>query len=76
MICATECFRPDAFTILDLTAFFQATDTLVFRAGLFNMFDEQYAYWSDVRGLAASSTVTDAYTRPGRNFAVSGSFRF
>jgi hemoglobin/transferrin/lactoferrin receptor protein len=75
-VCAAECFRPEAFTILDLTAFFQATDTLVFRAGLFNVFDETYTYWSDVRGLAATSTVTDAYTRPGRNFAVSGSFRF
>jgi hemoglobin/transferrin/lactoferrin receptor protein len=75
-VCAAECFRPEAFTILDLTAFVQATDTLVFRAGLFNVFDEMYAYWSDVRGLAATSAVTDAYTRPGRNFAVSGSFRF
>lgn len=74
--CAAECFRPEAFTILDLTAFVRATETLVFRAGLFNVFDETYAYWSDVRGLAATSAVTDAYTRPGRNFAVSGSFRF
>jgi hemoglobin/transferrin/lactoferrin receptor protein len=75
-VCAAECFRPEAFTILDLTAFVQATETLVLRAGLFNVFDERYAYWSDVRGLAASSPVTDAYTRPRRNFAVSGSFRF
>lgn len=75
-VCAGECFRPDAFTILDITAFFQVTDTLVFRAGLFNVTDETYAYWSDVRGLAASSPITDAYTRPGRNVAASASFRF
>ena len=75
-VCTAECYRPDAFTVLDVTAFFQVTDTLVLRAGLFNLTDEKYAYWSDVRGLAATSAVTDAYTRPGRNFAASASFRF
>ncbi len=75
-VCATECFRPDSFTILDLTTFVRATERLTFRAGLFNAFDETYAYWSDVRGLAADSPVIDAYTRPGRNAAISASFRF
>ncbi|MFD2781273.1 hypothetical protein ACFS32_09240 [Novosphingobium pokkalii] len=46
------------------------------RAGIFNILDKKYAWWSDVRGLAASSTVTDAYTQPGRNASVSLSYRF
>lgn len=74
--CATECFRPDAFTILDATGFVAITDALKLRAGIFNITDEKYAYWSDVRGLAATSSVTDAYTRPGRNASVSLSFQF
>jgi hemoglobin/transferrin/lactoferrin receptor protein len=74
--CSAECYRPDSFTILDATAFLALTDTLKLRAGIFNIFDEKYAYWQDVRGLSATSTTTDAYTRPGRNASVSLSFQF
>ena len=74
--CATECYRPGSFSILDATAFVAITEALKLRAGIFNITDETYAYWSDVRGLSATSTVTDAYTRPGRNASVSLSFQF
>lgn len=70
------CYRPGAFTILDLTAYARLTDALTLRAGIFNLTDKKYAYWSDVRGLAATSSITDAYTRPGRNASVSLSYRF
>lgn len=75
-ICTPDCFRPDAFTILDATAFARIVDGLTLRAGVFNILDKKYAWWSDVRGLASTSTVTDAYTQPGRNASVSLSFRF
>lgn len=75
-LCTGECFRPDDFTILDATAFFKVTEGLTLRAGVFNLLDKKYAWWSDVRGLSASSTVTDAYTQPGRNASVSLSYRF
>ena len=75
-ICTSDCFRPDAFTILDATAFARIVDGLTLRAGVFNILDKTYAWWSDVRGLASTSTVTDAYTQPGRNASVSLSFRF
>lgn len=74
--CSSECYRPDAFTIIDATAFFAVTEALKLRAGLFNIFDEKHAYWQDVRGLSATSTTTDAYTRPGRNASISLSFQF
>jgi hemoglobin/transferrin/lactoferrin receptor protein len=70
------CYRPDSFTILDATAFVRVMDVLTLRAGVFNIFDKKYAWWSDVRGLASTSAVTDAYTQPGRNASVSLSFRF
>lgn len=70
------CYRPDSFTILDATAFVRVMDGLTLRAGVFNILDKKYAWWSDVRGLAATSLVTDAYTQPGRNASVSLSFRF
>ena len=75
-ICTPDCFRPDAFTIVDATAFARIVDGLTLRAGVFNILDKKYAWWSDVRGLASTSTVTDAYTQPGRNASVSLSFRF
>jgi hemoglobin/transferrin/lactoferrin receptor protein len=75
-VCTPACHRPDDFTILDATAFFRLTDGLTLRAGLFNILDRKYAWWSDVRGLASTSTVTDAYTQPGRNGSASLSYRF
>lgn len=73
---AATAYRPGAFTILDATVFFKPVEALTLRAGLFNITDEKYAWWSDVRGLAATSTVTDAYTQPGRNVSLSASYRF
>lgn len=75
-LCTPACFRPDDFTILDATAFVRLVEGLTLRAGVFNILDKKYAWWSDVRGVASTSTVTDAYTQPGRNASVSLSFRF
>jgi hemoglobin/transferrin/lactoferrin receptor protein len=69
--------RPEASTILDLTAFYAVTDRLKLRAGLFNLTNQTYALWSDVRGLrVADAGILDAFTRPGRNLSVSASYRF
>ena len=88
-VCTPQCYRPDAFTILDATAFVRLMDGLTLRAGVFNILDKKYSWWSDVRGLALVSSVpatvpatyvtpatADAYTQPGRNASVSLSFRF
>ncbi len=69
--------RPAASTILDLTLFAALTDRLKLRAGIFNLTDETYTLWSDVRGLrVADAGIADAFTRPGRNASVSASFQF
>ena len=83
---ASACFRPESATVLDATAFFAVTDAIKLRVGLFNITDERYAYWSDVRGLTLSPNpatgvleapaVAEAFTRPGRNFSASISFNF
>ncbi|SIO03866.1 hemoglobin/transferrin/lactoferrin receptor protein [Parasphingorhabdus marina DSM 22363] len=72
----TACFRPDEFLILDATAFYRINDNFSIRAGLFNITNETYAYWNDVRGLSDTSTITEAFTQPGRNFSVSLSASF
>lgn len=75
-LCTPQCFRPDGFTILDATAFVRIVDGLTLRAGVFNILDKKYSWWSDVRGLASTSLITDAYTQPGRNASASLSYRF
>lgn len=52
------------------------TDAMVLRAGVFNVTDEKYWWWGDVRGLSSASTVADAYSQPGRNASMSLSVRF
>lgn len=69
--CGTACFTGDDFTLLDVVAYWNVTDRVTARAGVFNVLDETYSWWSDVRGVAATSTITDAYTQPGRNFSLS-----
>jgi hemoglobin/transferrin/lactoferrin receptor protein len=73
---ASACFRPDASTVVDLTAFWRISENFTLRAGLFNVFDESYIYWGDVVGVLATSTTTDAYTQPGRNVRASLTVRF
>lgn len=70
------CFRPPSFWILDATASLRIRDQLTVRAGVFNITDEKYYWWSDVRGLAANSTIVDAYSQPGRNAGASISLSF
>lgn len=74
------CWPGERFTLLDVTAFWNVTERATLRAGAFNVFDEKYAWWSDVRGLnspavGARPPTLDAFTQPGRNFGVSLSVR-
>lgn len=73
--CGRACYLGDSFTLVDLTGYWNVTDAVTARAGVFNVFDEKYAWWSDVRGVSAASAIKDAYTQPGRNFGVSLTLR-
>jgi hemoglobin/transferrin/lactoferrin receptor protein len=64
------------FTVFDLTAYWNVTDNVTLRGGVFNITGQTYAWWSDVRGLADASTVKDAYTQPDRNYSVSLAVKF
>ena len=70
VVCAGGCFIPPAFTIFDATAWWRVNDRVRINAGAFNLTDEKYFWWSDVRGLSATSPSVDAYSQPGRNYAV------
>ena len=69
--CSPNCFVGDSFTILDATAFVTLWDAATLRFGIFNLTDEKYAWWSDIRGLSSASTTLDAFTQPRRNMSAS-----
>ncbi|WP_337186844.1 TonB-dependent hemoglobin/transferrin/lactoferrin family receptor [Phenylobacterium sp.] len=74
--CTPTCWRPNAFTVVDVTAFWRVADGLTLRGGVFNVSDEKYAWWNDVRGLSSTSVARDAYTQPGRNVSLSLTYDF
>jgi hemoglobin/transferrin/lactoferrin receptor protein len=73
---ALGCAVGDDFALLDLTAYWNLSDRVTARAGVFNVLDETYSWWSDVRGVAATSTALDAFTQPGRNVGLSLALRY
>jgi hemoglobin/transferrin/lactoferrin receptor protein len=69
-------FATPAWTTLDLSANWQIRPGLKFSAAIRNLTDRTYWEWTNVRGIAANSTVLESYTAPGRNFALSLSADF
>lgn len=64
-------FAPGKADVFDLRGHWQMTPTLRLQAAVLNLTDRRYWRWSDVRGLARSSTVIDGYSAPGRSVQVS-----
>ncbi|KAF3996955.1 TonB-dependent hemoglobin/transferrin/lactoferrin family receptor [Glaciimonas immobilis] len=69
-------YAPPSATVADLRAGFNVNKHATLYAGISNLFNNKYWNWSDVRGLADSSTVKDAYTAPGRSFNVGLKLQF
>lgn len=64
-------FEIPSATTLDLSGQWRIRKDLRLNLALNNLTNKKYWNWSDVRGLSSASTVTDSYTQPGRNLAVS-----
>lgn len=75
-VSAATLFRPPGFSIVDITAYWNITDWAALRAGAFNVTDEKYWWWSDVRGTTNASVVKDAFTQPGSNYSVSLTLKY
>ena len=69
-------FAPPAAFVVDLRGGYNISRNVALFAGIHNLFNRQYWNWSDVRGLADSSTVKNAYTAPGRSFNVGLKFQY
>jgi hemoglobin/transferrin/lactoferrin receptor protein len=61
---------------LDFQSYFRLQKNLNLNLSIENITNRKYWNWSDIQGLAANSTIVDAYTQPGRNFHASLSILF
>jgi hemoglobin/transferrin/lactoferrin receptor protein len=68
---SATCFAPPSSFVVDLRGGYRFSKHVTAYVGVFNLFDRKYWNWSDVRGIADSSSIKDAYTAPGRNVSVS-----
>lgn len=68
------CFAPPSSFVVDLRGGYRFNKHVIAYLGVFNLLDRKYWNWSDVRGIADSSPVKDAYTAPGRTVSVSMKF--
>jgi hemoglobin/transferrin/lactoferrin receptor protein len=62
---------PGGYGVMDISGWYTFGKATRLTAGINNLFDKKYVEWADVRDVAATSAVVDAYTQPGRNFKVS-----
>jgi hemoglobin/transferrin/lactoferrin receptor protein len=65
-----DLYQTDGFATIDLLANLRVTDRLRLNLGLFNLTDQEYIEWSDVRGRTAVDPLVPYYTQPGFNAAV------
>lgn len=72
----SDLYIPKGYVTADLSAWWDITRQWQLNLALNNIGDVKYANWSDVRGLAANTTVADAFTQPGRNASVSVRYSF
>jgi hemoglobin/transferrin/lactoferrin receptor protein len=72
----TAQFAPGAYDVVDVGFTWKPINNLTLNANINNLLDTTYWRWGDVSGLAASSTIKDAYTAPGRTIQVGVRYDF
>ncbi|GAL09946.1 TonB-dependent heme and hemoglobin receptor HutA [Vibrio astriarenae] len=60
-------------TVVDITAYYKPIKDLTLRAGIFNLTDEEYYNWNDVRDLVAEDKDK---TQAGRNWSITAKYEF
>jgi hemoglobin/transferrin/lactoferrin receptor protein len=71
-----DLYETDGYVTLDLLAHLDLGRGLRLNAGLFNLTDEEYIEWADVRGRVDGDPLIPYYTRPGRSASVTLHWRF
>lgn len=71
-----DLYLTDGYATLDLLAEWRVSPRLRLNAGLFNLTDEEYIDWGDVRGRTADDVLVPYYTQPGFNASVALHYAF
>lgn len=66
----TDLFIPDGYFTLDLLGYYNFSEKVALNFGLFNLLDEKYWNWQDVRGLTIGDSNIARRTLPGFNATV------
>jgi hemoglobin/transferrin/lactoferrin receptor protein len=69
-------YRTDSYVTLDLLGQVDLGHGLALDAGFFNLTDEDYIEWADVRGRPVGDPLIPYYTRPGRSVSVTLRWRY
>jgi hemoglobin/transferrin/lactoferrin receptor protein len=69
-----ELYRTDGYLVVDMIAHLDLGRGLRLGAGVFNVTDEEYIEWADVRGRPAGDPLIPYYTRPGRSISLTVSW--
>ncbi len=71
-----DLYRTGSYVTLDLLAKVDLGHGLMLNAGLFNLTDQDYIEWADVRGRPVGDPLIPYYTRPGRNASITLHWRY
>jgi hemoglobin/transferrin/lactoferrin receptor protein len=69
-------YRTGSYVTLDLLGQADLGHGLTIDAGLFNLTNQDYIEWADVRGRPVGDPLIPYYTRPGRNVSVTLHWRY
>jgi hemoglobin/transferrin/lactoferrin receptor protein len=64
-------FSTPAYQTVDLMLHRKISNNMDLRIGLFNLFDEKYWNWQQVRNFDADDQIINALSQPSRNFSIS-----
>lgn len=75
-----EAFVPSGYSVFDLIGYYRLNSDITFNLGLFNLLDNDYVRYSDVRFLDANESLFDQrrnrFEQPGFNVSAGVSWRF
>ena len=76
-VSSTTVVTAESYATTDLIAYYNINDSATLRVGAFNLFDEEYARWTNLRGLPeANTSAIERAFQPGRNLRLALSYEF
>ena len=72
----TSTYVPDSYNKVDLIGSLKQSERLELDLGFYNLFDERYYYYSDVKGLSKTAANLEGYSQPSRHVKAGFNFRF